>query len=406
MSSAKVKPVRDHRPFVLIALLGAALAGSTLGGWMLLGWLGWVTPVGLDVVLRAHGQIQVYGFIALFTMGVAILMLCNPMRVPAQPLWLARLCPALVLVGIVCSVVWPPDHQSFKELGGPILESMAAMSFLTVLWVTRQASVRLNKKRESFNLTQLTIMSAGIGWLMLGPWLALKDPTAALETVLWGFAAQFIMAVGARSHTAILAVRGIYEPLLPVAAGVLNIGLLMRWLVDGAWWAWVLALAATIYLICLRPFRRSERPAPGSTWLRAYVRTSYVWLMVSVILNILSTSWYPELAGASRHALGTGFILTMIVGMAFRMIPAFEVRRVLWAKGPWVIYVVLWGGTVVRVAAQALGQISAMALGGALQLIAIWIFVLLLVGTSLWGEDLTAPDYVRRQQARATAGDK
>lgn len=398
-AKTKVKQVKDHRPFILLALVGAAVVGSLLGGWILLGWLGWVSPLSLMTVQRAHGLIQVYGFVSLFTMGVAILMLCNPMRVPASPVWLARAIPLLIALGIGASLEWQGDGENSLKILGPGCLSLAALSFIGVLWVTRQKSVALNKKRESFNLTQLVLMTLGASWLVVTPWLSLIDSTQALETVLWGFTAQYIFAVGARSHTAILSIKGIYEPLLPLSGGILNIALVVRWAVEGPAWSWIMTLAVVVYLVCLRPFRSSVRPAPGSTWLRAFVRTSYVWLLAAVALSLLAAGPYPAFAGAARHALGSGFVLTMIVGMAFRMIPAFEVRRILWTSGPWVIYWVLLVGTTARVIAQALGPLSIMAVGGALQVAAVWLFAGLLVGTSLWGEDLTAPDYIRRQKA-------
>ena len=400
MSSLEIGSPRDHRPFVIPALGIAAVLGSGLGGWMVLQWLGWLPSSAFAMTLRAHGLIQTYGFVALFTMGVAILMICNPMHVAARPRLFVRSIPVLVFSGIGCGVLWSPDNPDLgaQRFLGPSFESLAAIFFIAVLWITRKHSLELNRKRESFNQTQLLIMTAACGWLLIGPWLAFGNPTEALETVLWGFAAQFIFAVGARSHTAILSIRGIYEPLLPTAALVLNFALVLRWLWPGVLGAWLMGVAVSLYLICLRPFRFSQRPAPGSSWLRVYVRTSYLWLIVTTVLTVLTAGPFPELAGATRHALGSGFILTMIVGLAFRMIPAFEVRRIPWRSGPWVIYGILLIGTAVRVSAQALGILPLMAFGGFCQLIAIWLFAGLLTATSLWGQDLTSPDFIKRQK--------
>ena len=59
--------------------------------------------------------------------------------------------------------------------------------------------------------------------------------------------------------------------------------------------------------------------------------------------------------------------------------PAFEVRRLLWAPGPWAVYYLLTLGSLLRIGAQACGELEILAVGGALQSAAITAFVMLLL---------------------------
>jgi hypothetical protein len=167
-----------------------------------------------------------------------------------------------------------------------------------------------------------------------------------------------------------------------------NSALLLAWVGPTSTWPWVLALAVALYLTALRPFRASRRAPGGGGWLRAFLRISYAWLIVAVGLAC-GQWWWPQVTGAARHALGSGFILSMIMGMGLRMIPAFETRQILWAPGPWVVCAVLTVGTAIRVFAQAAGLLSLLALGASLQFIAVLGFVCLLAGTILCGKRLS-----------------
>lgn len=138
------------------------------------------------------------------------------------------------------------------------------------------------------------------------------------------------------------------------------------------------------------------------------MRESYIWLLVSVGLTCWAELSRPDLAGAARHALGSGFILTMIMGMGLRMIPAFETKRLLWKQGPWLVLGLVSLGTALRVWAQGMDALDALAVGGALQFLAVLMFVALLVGTYLFGTTVSCEAEVElfkdRKSPAAVAG--
>ena len=378
------------RLLLLLSLLVASPLGSVLGWWLLMGSAGWLPMSNFGVLLQAHGQIQVYGFVSTFTMGVALMMICSPAQITARPLYLAYLCPMLMLAGIGMSVTPVIRELHLPSWFGTFTQMLSIASFGLVLGLSRQKSLKLCPRKEAFTKGQLSLITSGTVWLFLAPMLALKDPTKALETALWGFPGLYIVAVGLRTHPSILGLPPAQAVFLPLLGGLWSLSLTLRWLRDDGLWSFFMAASVALFLANLRPFRTSTRPPAGGAWLRPFVRTAYFWLLIAVILTVASEGPLPHLAGAARHALGSGFVLTMLMGMALRMVPAYEVRRSLWTPGPWALYFLLSIATSMRVSGQAFSNVALTTFGGSLQVLSIWIFSALLVGTCLWGKELGA----------------
>lgn len=369
--------MKAHRPFLLVSLALSAVAGTGLGLGMLLGWLGWVSTARYALLLSAHAQLQVYGFVSLFTMGVALLMLPRVLGAPLTPPALPPLSLVLMVAGIGANLAGPTPL-------GAALQSLSTLAFLLAMRATRRAAPA--RRRLPLDRSHALYLATGALWLLVAPGLALLHPTRALETVLWGFAGLYIAGIGLRIHPSLLGVKGVREGLLIPAAGLWNGALVLRWLGFEAAWGWALAGGVGLFLLALRPFRASTLPAAGGAWVRAFVRTSYAWLVAAVAMTCLGA-----VEGATRHALATGFVLTMMMGMGLRMIPAFEVRRLVWTGAPWPLFALITAGTALRVGAQAAGEVALTALGGAVQVLAILLFVAVLGGTVAFGRRVEAP---------------
>ena len=131
-------------------------------------------------------------------------------------------------------------------------------------------------------------------FLVCCPFLALKDSTMALETVLWGFAGLFIAGIGLRVHTGILGIRGVRGQLLAPSALLWNVGLLLRWVVGGGVWVLPLSMGVMLFLLALRPFRRAHITPAGGAWLRPFVKTSYLWLVTALLLSAATEGGFPQ----------------------------------------------------------------------------------------------------------------
>jgi len=348
---------------------------------MLLGWLQVVSLEHFSVILAAHAQLQVYGFVGLYTMGVAMMVLPTFLKTTLQPVWLAFVCLALMLLGVGFNLTGP-------TLWGGALQSLSTLAFLVVLRKTRMSAAP--QKRESTPLTRghAIYLATGSLWLAACPFLGLWDSTRASETVLWGFAGLYIAGIGLRVHPGILGIKGVYGSLLAPSVILWNLGLLLRWTGPKGVWPWVLGVGVLLFVWALRPFRRPFISAAGAPWLRYFVRTSYFWLLLSVGLACSTVYGYPSLAGPTRHMLGSGFVVTMMMGMGLRMIPAFETLRLTWSSGPWVVYALITLGTAIRVPAQAYQRLDLLALGGGLQFLGIMTFIGLMLTTYLFGKRL------------------
>lgn len=394
--------MNPHRLFLTVSLAISALVGTALGMGMLLAWLGRVSAARFPEMLSAHAQLQVYGFVVLFTMGVAMMVLPRFLRSTLQPAWAAYLCLAFMLAGTGLNLTGP-------TVLGASLQTLATVVFVGVIRTTRRSAPPIRREKSPLTASHALFLATGAMWLMASPVLAFRDPTQALETVLWGFAGLYIAGIGLRVHTGILGIKGLHQKLLIPSAAFWNLALLLRWLVPGIVWTITLAIGVGLFLLALRPFRRSYLPPAGGAWLRLFVRTSYGWLVVATIMGLLVESGQSFLSGPGRHALASGFILTMMIGMGLRMIPAFEKKRLIWPGGAWVVYAGVTIGGVLRVSAQAVGNIPLLAVGGALQALSILGFIALILGTMFAGQEVVceiprgqpegAPKFLMDQEA-------
>jgi hypothetical protein len=371
--------MQPHRAFIIASLALCATIGTSFGIWMVLGWLGVLPLVHFTTILAAHAQLQVYGFVGLYTMGVAMMVLPTFLNTKLQPAWLAVLSLLFMLGGIGLNLRGP-------TLPGGIMQSFSTLSFLFVLRITRKSAPERKAKSTPLTKGHAIFLATGSMWLMACPLLALWDSTKALETVLWGFAGLFIAGIGLRVHTGILGIKGVHGQLLLPSAALWNLGLLLRWTGPRGLWVWTICAGIGLFLWALRPFRKPFIPPAGGAWLRYFVRTSYFWLIIALALACASEFGYSNLAGPARHMLGVGFIITMMMGMGMRMIPAFETKRIPWRKGPWFIYGLVTLGTAVRIPAQAANEMEWLFIGGGLQFLGIISFVSLMMATYLFGE--------------------
>lgn len=381
-----MRPAPPHapaRPAASIAYLRTALVflvpgGSLLGAWMILQLSGFAPLVAWPAHLRSHSHMQVFGFVVLFTMGIALLVVprLTGAAPPRGPLALLPL--AGVASGVLSAVA------GFPRLAAG-LETLGVAAFVVVV---RTSVARSEGPASPLTRVHRAFATSGALWLLAAAASGLVAPANShLDLVLWGFASLYIMAVGILVHPRILGLKPPPIPRLTAAMVVWNLGLLARLSpLPAVLPAALLLVGGGLYLVALNPFAGGRGNCEAPPWLRFFLRFSYGWLAVTLLAN-LAVAALPApaaTAGPLRHALASGFILTMIVGMAFRIVPNFVKVHLAWPKAPWIALAVLTSGNVLRVGAQAalafqVPAQAALALGGLLQFAAVLVF-----GFTLW----------------------
>ena len=352
-------PARIFVPFFIASLTLTLTWGATLGminlARLTAGW-------GLGTLPRpsvwAHGYVQVFGFMALFIMGVAYHVVPRFVGGTLQRPRLVRWSFWLQLAGVVaiaCGFFHDAWFTRPLWIAGAASLVAAASLFATVMLATIASGV---PAREPFRRW----LVAGVCWMLAASSIAL---TAALlndvtwHRVLWtaalfGFISSWIFGVGRRILPIFLGCRPRGERweraiFIAYQAGA------VAWTI-GAWpdpstamlvarvaGAALVIVSVVAYTVCLGLFARIgpvlgcaiRNPQDG--WQR-YVFAAWCWLFTGLaagpgytLMASISGRTEPLLvADVARHAMAFGFAAQMVLGVASRVVPNFTGKS-LWS---------------------------------------------------------------------------
>ncbi|MGH7137726.1 MAG: hypothetical protein ACREHD_18415, partial [Pirellulales bacterium] len=133
-----------HRPFIVMALVTTLTIGASWGAWLL--W-----QIGraedFDAVapgsIVAHGEAQLWGFIALFIIGVALRYLPVATSRPGVPQRLSRFVLAFLLFGIAGACLWSLVPRRVSWLGPTSGASLATAALLYLAIVSTYVTKKL-----------------------------------------------------------------------------------------------------------------------------------------------------------------------------------------------------------------------------------------------------------------------
>lgn len=342
---------------------------------MALGLTGTLPLTWWSQMLRAHSALQVHGFVIILTLGVALLVLPKFLGVPLA----AGRVALVVLVALISGLALRTTMTA--DLWARPLQAGGVIGFLYVLRRTRVGApfpeVSYDEKR--LNRLHAAFMASGVLWLLLA--VLQGRPTETADLVLWGFAAMYVAGIGLRVHPQMLGI-GVFSPAaLGWSVLLWNLGLAGE--VTG--WSqapWLLLSGIGLYLVGLGPFRGARLPATDPAWLRHYIKTAYLWLILALAARLsfllLGSSGF---AASGRHLMASGFLLTMMCGMGFRLIPLFENRPLVWKSAPHIVWAFLAVGNVCRTVGQSTSQLLLFGLGASIQACAALTFSLALLLT-------------------------
>lgn len=372
------------RLFLLSALACLAL-GSTLGIRMAFGLAGLTSMADWPTWLVAHRALQVHGFVVILTLGVAMLALPRFLGVPLAAQKLAALALAFMIVGL-----------GLRACGGEsqaagLSQAAGVAAFLVVLRRTRATATlpQVEPGERRLNRLHAMFMASGAIWLLLISLLGDQDRTADL--VLWGFASMYVAGIGLRVHPQMLGLRVMASATAGWSVLLWNLGIALQ-LMGISWGQGITMAGVALYLLWLRPFRRPTVATTEPVWMRPALLISYAWLVLALLAGGLGPLLgHAGLTGASRHLLASGFLLTVMGAMGFRLIPLFLQRALIWDAAPPVVLSLLALGNLARTIGQVLGWPSSFALGAWLQVVAALLLSLTLGVTVLRSQRSSGP---------------
>jgi uncharacterized protein involved in response to NO len=370
-----------HRLFLVSALAVTLSLGAGWGAWLLweISRAGQFTAAPAGHVV-AHGAAQLWGFIALFVVGIALRYL--PMSTggpPPRPLF-CRLLLAAFLLGVVGGFFWSLGPEQVGWLGplsGFALVA-AALGFLVFLFRQLRGKVRFTWAR--------LILAAGV-WMTVwaGVTLVLRYRESAtgpgsyseslrqllMELAIFGFTLNAIYGFGQRLLPGIVGNATPHPGALESTFWLHNTSVFLMLPTSLGWPPWVEAAAAVVltaaaltYVVGMHGFfrvrRSSPRPEVGEALLVRYVQLAFFWLLAAMALLTVG-DFYPVVRGqplphaylgSVRHALTVGFMTTLILGVGQRLLPILEHTLLAWPRLIAPTFLLIAAGNLLRVSTE------------------------------------------------------
>jgi hypothetical protein len=350
---------RLSHPYPLLIRTSLALAvglGFLIGVYLILGFaFGLPLAAASPALIQVHGQVQSFGFVALFIMAVGVQLIprfhARPLDRPVQ----VSVGGLLLASGVVLRAVAQP--LPVDAAGRPVMLVLAAaLELVGVLLAVQAFSRVVTRSVQPIRTPVLPLTMAGslILSLVLNAYVSLglaegalvvpsNQNEALLHLQLWGFASTMVLAVSARVYPRFLLLQPTREGLVPIALVLWALGSLgtpLVWLVAASrpevrvLPAVAQLAGACLFVAALRlyetPIRASGMPHITNP-TRRWARIAYAFLLsaAAATVGIAVAEWLGlqttlTQVSAARHALAQGFLLPIIVYMAGRILPGYS----------------------------------------------------------------------------------
>lgn len=380
---------RDYRSFSHLAVIGSTLTALTTGFGLavmlsLHAGLGWSVGDWWTPTIQAHGHVQLIGWLGLFIVGVSLFFVPRLSGVPLKHPWLVPWSVSLLLAGVVLRgllqpVAWllPPDLTAVGLMLSAVLEALGVAIYLFLILTS---VVRAGNDRAALALIRPYLVTTVIGWigftmlnvdLSFGLWSVrgviydLAWTRHATELYLGATLIPVCLAFSVRTFPLYLRLPAARWGVQAFGIGYLVV-FALSWVFDVLpdWderrtvsgishalkgillllFVWKLDV-----LLRLRDPWTTDQIAEPSTGARptrpglpdhgefgAFERLLYLaygWLVVGaaleVVLGVYRLFGAPEPIDADglRHVFLAGFVSSLLIGMAPRMVPGFVHER-------------------------------------------------------------------------------
>lgn len=289
---------------------------------------------------QVHAHAQVFGWVGLFIMGVALHAVPRMKMQPVRRAGGVKLSLGLMLAGIVLRTFTQPFAENavaaWLMAGSGLLELAAVGLFV---WLIGGVVVRSGQSRETYE----KFIVASVAWFaVLAVWnfsivvsmAAQGQPIVpALPEALWvhaaffGFMSNMIFGFSLRVLPHFLGLRESKAWASNTAFVLWNLAIFLRYPTEElAWKASVLEAAAIVLFVwSLGIFarRRTKIEIKGvDNSFGWFIRLGYAWLLVVAIVPFHADIY--RWSASARHTMAIGFITPLIFGVAYRVLPIFN----------------------------------------------------------------------------------
>lgn len=375
--------------------------------------------------IQAHGHAQTFGWVGLFIIGVAYYTIPKFKGTQLRFLKLALFTLPLMAVGIIARSIAQPFALNpafgLVTFAASIVE-MAAIAIFVFLMLDvvfrSEQKVEFHEKYIYAGLVWFLVvggLNIAATWYLWRHGANIIPPEYNLRILhaqVFGFIVNVILGVSLRILPNFMGLRQPLEKQASVAFWLFNIGIALRVIGIGP-----LAISSALELAGIVLFVHSlgvfAKPVTtvaiqgvdnAYTW---FVRLGYTWLVVTGVM-ILGGDLYQLLTGhiashqyigAYRHAVTVGFISTVMIGVAYRVLPILNGTELFSPRAMRVSFWFLAIGNLFRVGWQ-LGTLTGsviayagMGISGYLELTAMGIFAWNIVKTLREQEDTFLQDH-------------
>jgi uncharacterized protein involved in response to NO len=327
--------------FAITGLLFMLVPGTLVGVWNLLSISADHTPAAIAPEwVQAHGHAQIFGWLGTLIIGIGYYSL--PKARKRTVLGVDEGWVSLALWASGALLRW---SVGLAPAGWRLTLPLAAVLELAGFAIFFRASAGHRPEGSSRLGAWAVVVIGGTAGFLIAlvahAWLALRQAVSGdspafpsgsnadfLALTVWGFLVPFVWGFSARWVCPLLGIERVRERHLAAAYGlsVAGVGLAVAgYRLAGA----LTLLAASSWIVfALRLFE----PSSGRTRGRAaqpgfgiFARVAYVWLLAGSALGVWAevAGDAPGVVGASRHALTVGFLVTMVLTIGPRILPAF-----------------------------------------------------------------------------------
>jgi hypothetical protein len=377
-----------YRGYVKAAIVFALTGGATWGTLILFlnVFRGRFSMMNLALA-QAHANIQVYGWVGLFIMGFAYHAIPRFKNTPLRLGETAPLSLILVITSLAIRFVAQPLLQEGPLFGGLLISSgilllLGYASFLVSMIFTIRNAELETEFYEKFIVASLVwgfvsvLLNIDAVLSMVGFNVPLIQPD--IDEILrhiqfYGFIAMMIIGVSYRLLPGFLGVESANPVLARWVFVTFNIGILL-WIFAEVSGFQILLIAASglellavlIAIVSLNLFqaqRAAVEISGESPYFEWYIRLAYIWLIAAIslmiggaIFEIVSMSTQTHMfKDAYRHALAMGFVTTILMGVAQRVLPVWEGKTIHSSTLMSRVFFLLLLGNIIRILPQTFG---------------------------------------------------